>query len=145
MQRITMSTVLVLSGALLLSGCATGGGTSAEPTEDTCSTVASEVRDISNGVQNNLAAASDLDALDTYLDDASARVQAIIDDLGDDEELQTAVEGFQESVATATDYAGTLPEPDADGAITQDPEALAEQQTSLQEASAEVSAVCTGD
>lgn len=142
MQRITMSTVLVLSGALLLSGCASGGATSAAPADDTCTTTASEVRDISNGVQNNLAAASDLDELDTYLDDASARVQALIDDLGDDEKLQSAVEGFQESVATATDYAGTLPQPDADGAIPQDPEALAEQQTSLQQASAKVSEVC---
>ena len=146
MQRIMTSTALVFAGALLLSGCAAGGGDSTTtPAADACQTVASELRDISNGVQNNLAAAADGSELEEYLSSAAERVDAIIEEAGDNEELVAAVEDFKAEVGAATDYAGELPEPDAEGAIEQDADALAERQAALQEAAAEVGAACAAD
>lgn len=145
MQRIMKSTALVFAGALLLSGCATGAGDNAEPTLDLCDTVAAGVRDISNGVQNNLATAADETELDEYLGSAADRIDAFVEQASENEDLVAAVDEFKAEVAEAKDYAGNLPEPDADGAIEQDPEELAERQAALQEAAAEVSAACDGE
>ena len=56
MRRIMTSTALVFAGVLLLAGSSAGGGT-ATPSADPCETLSNAVRDISNGVQNALAAA----------------------------------------------------------------------------------------
>lgn len=147
MQRIMKSTALVFAGALLLSGCATtsGDGGSAAPTLDLCDTVAAGVRDISNGVQNNLAAAADQTELDEYLSGAADRIDAFVEQASENEELVAAVDEFKAEVAEAKDYAATLPEPDAEGTIEQDADALAERQAALQEAAAKVSAACDGE
>lgn len=146
MQRIMTSTALVFASALLLSGCAAGGGgTTATPSDGACEIVAAGVRDISNGVQNNLAAVADTTELDEYLSSAAERVDAFVEEASENEELVAAVEDFKTEVAAAADYAGELPEPDAEGAIEQDPDALAERQAALQEAAAEVKAACTED
>src|SRR5215207_9427887 len=134
MQRIITSTALVFAGALLLSGCATAGGgdTDAAPTANLCDTVASGVRDISNGVQNNLAAAAD-------------RTDAFVEEASENEELVAAVEDFKAEVAEANDYAAQLPEPDEEGTVEQDPDQLGERQAALQEAAAKVGEACDGE
>ena len=73
MQRIMTSTALVFAGALLLSGCTTGGSGSS-PSADPCDTVQSEVRDISNGAQNALASGDDPAEVQSALEDYSVRV-----------------------------------------------------------------------
>ena len=147
MHRIMKSTALVFAGALLLSGCATttGDGDSAAPTLDLCDTVATGVRDISNGVQNNLAAAADQSELDEYLSSAADRIDAFVEQASENEELGAAVDEFKAEVAEAKDYAATLPEPDDEGTIEHDADALAERQAALQEAAAKVSAACDGE
>jgi hypothetical protein len=143
-----MPAALVFAGALALSGCAAGdGGDTAAPAEDTCTTVASEVRDISNGVQNTLAAPASVDELESYLEEAKSRVDAAVEEAGDDEELAAAVEEFKASLDGASEYAGELTEAPSEEdpettTIEQDPDALAEQQSAVQEASVEVNSVC---
>jgi len=147
MQRIITSTALVFAGALLLSGCATAGGgdTDAAPTANLCDTVASGVRDISNGVQNNLAAAADRTVLDEYLSSAADRIDAFVEEASENEELVAAVEDFKAEVAEANDYAAQLPEPDEEGTVEQDPDQLGERQAALQEAAAKVGEACDGE
>ena len=151
MRRFAMPAALVFAGALALSGCAAGnGGDTASPAADSCTTVATEVRDISNGVQNTLAAPASVDELETYLDDASSRVDAAAEDAGDNDDLASAVEDFKATLEGVSEYASGLTEgPSEDDpeatVVEQDPEAMAEQQTAVQEASSEVSSVCAGD
>ncbi|GAA4067059.1 hypothetical protein [Agromyces indicus] len=151
MRRIAMPAALVFAGALALSGCAAeGGGDTAGSSGDTCTTVASEVRDVSNGVQNTLASASSTDEIESYLSDAQSRVDAAVEEAGDDDDLKSAVEDFKSELDAVGEYAGGLTEaPTEDDpsvtAIEQDPEELAERQTAVQEAAGEVTAVCGED
>ena len=151
MRRFAMPTALVFAAALTLSGCAAGGGggDAGGSAEDNCTTVANEVRDISNGVQNNLAAPGSLDELEDYLEDAKARADQAADDAEGDE-LETAVEDFAATLEGVGEYADELSEgpseedPDA-MVVEQDPDALAEQQAAVQEAASNVSAVCSSE
>lgn len=151
MRRFAMPAALVFAGALALSGCAAGdGGDTAGSADDTCTTVATEVRDISNGVQNTLASSASVDELETYLEDAKSRVDAAVEEAGDDEEVAAAIEDFKATLEGVSEYAGELTEgpSEEDPEVTvveQDPEALAEQQAAVQEASAEVGSACAAD
>jgi hypothetical protein len=150
MRRIAMPAALVFAGALALSGCAADGGDTAGSGADTCTTVASEVRDISNGVQNTLASASSTDEIETYLEDAQSRVDAAIEEAGDNDELVSAVEDFTGELEGVGEYAGGLTEAPTEEdpsvtAVEQDPEELAERQTAIQEAAGEVTASCGED
>jgi hypothetical protein len=150
MRRFALPAALVFAGALALSGCTAGDGDdTAGSAGDNCTTVAGEVRDISNGVQNTLAAPGSLDELEEYLEDAQSRVEAAADEAESDE-LESAVDDFAATLEGVSEYADELTEgpseedPEAT-AVEQDPDALAEQQAALQEASAEVGAVCSAD
>ena len=143
MRRFTMPAALLFAGALALTGCTAQDGQNSEAAAETvCETVASGIRDISNGIQNNLASVSadTREDVEAYLSEAGDRVEALAAD-AEDSEFAAAVEDFAAEVQASADYAGELPEDPA----TQDPEALAERQAALQEAAAEVKAACTPD
>ncbi|WP_344370309.1 hypothetical protein [Agromyces tropicus] len=143
-----MPAAVVFAGALALSGCASGGGDasdSAAPAD--CASIAAQVRDISNGVQNNLAAPPSLDELQSYLGDASSRTDALIEDAGDDSALIDSLGEFQTALNEVSTYADGLEEVPSEEdpsamTIEQDPDQLAEQQAAVQEASAAVGASC---
>ena len=151
MRRIAMPAALVFAGALALSGCAAGdGGDTAEPADDICSTIATQMRDISNGVQNTLASSTTVDEIEAYLDDAQARIDAAVEEAGENEELVAAVEEFKAELESASEYAGELTEgPSEDDpeetVVEQDPEAMAERQAAVMEAAAEVRSACADD
>ncbi|WP_448808335.1 hypothetical protein [Agromyces bauzanensis] len=139
MQRMKLSAALVFAGALLLSGCAAGGG-DAETTAGGCDTIQSEVRDISNGAQNALAAGGDPSEIQSALEGYSERAAALGEDADDD--VAGAVDTLVEAIDEAADFAETLPtDPEAEV----DAEAVAEHQTAIQEAAAEVTGACTAD
>ena len=140
MRRTKTTAVLVLAGALLLSGCASGGGTSPTTGADACATVQSAVRDISNGVQNTLAAASTPSEIQTKLNDYSARVVAL-EEKAENPDVADALAKVDEKIAEVSAAVGTLPT-DADGAI--DAEAIAEQQAGIQEAADKLKTACAG-
>lgn len=150
MRRIAMPAALVFAGALALSGCTAGDGGDTAGSADACSTVATEVRDISNGVQNTLAAPESVDQLETYLEDAKSRVDTAVEEAGDNDELEAAVEDFKATLEGVSEYADELTEGPSEEdpettVVQQDPDALAEQQAAVQEASAEVGAACAAD
>jgi hypothetical protein len=137
MQRIMTSTALVFAGALLLAGCAAGGGT-ATPSADPCETVKSEVRDISNGAQNALAAGGDPSDVQASLEGYSERV----DKLGEttDDAVSTELDALAAALDDAAEFAATLPtDPEAEV----DADAVAEHQTAIQEAAASASDACS--
>jgi hypothetical protein len=139
MQRIMTSTALVFAGALLLAGCAAGGGT-ATPSADPCETVKSEVRDISNGAQNALAAGGDPAEVQSTLEDYSARVS----ELGEttDDAVSTELEALTGALDDAAEFAATLPtDPEAEV----DADAVAEHQTAIQEAATSASEACSAE
>ncbi len=138
MQRITTSAALVFAGALLLSACATGGGT-AEPTADPCETVQFEVRDISNGAQNTLARGGDPTDMQATLETYSERVAALEETAGDNAALSEALVVLDETIAEAANFALTLP---SDPAADVDPEALTMQQTQIADAADQVNIAC---
>lgn len=143
MRRFTMPAALLFAGALALTGCTAQDGENAEAVAGSvCETVASGIRDISNGIQNNLASVSaeNRDEVEAYLTEAGDRVQALVAEV-EDSEFAAAVEEFAAEVEASGEYAGDLPEDPA----AQDPEELAERQAALQEAAAEVKAACTPD
>lgn len=135
MQRIKRSVVLVFAGALLLSGCAAGGG--GEAGAGGCDTVRSEVRDISNGAQNALAAGGDPSEVHDALEGYSERVDALAEEA--DDAVSDALEGLDEAIDEAADFAETLP---SDPEAEVDAEAVAEHQTAIQEAATEVTNAC---
>lgn len=146
MQRITTTAALVFASALLLTGCAAGGG-SAEgegtgSSVDACSAIRSEVRDISNGAQNALAAGGDPSEIQSTLEGYSERILAIDRTGGDDTELSDALDALDEKINEAAEFAATLP---SDPEAEVDEEALAEQQTGIQEAASAVGDTCTED
>lgn len=139
MQRMKLSAALVFAGALLLSGCAAGGG-DADTTAGGCDTVQSDVRDISNGAQNALATGGDPSEVTSALEGYSERAAALGEDAADD--VSGAVDSLVETLDEAAQFAETLPtDPEAEV----DADAVAEHQTAIQEAAAEVSSACTAD
>jgi len=137
MQRIMTSAALVFASALLLSGCAASGG-GGEAAVDTCETVRTEVRDISNGAQNSLAAGGDPSEVKSALEGYSERVDTLAEE-ADNEGVSDALEGLGERLDEAADFAETLPtDPEAEV----DGEAVAEQQTAIHEAATEVTSAC---
>jgi hypothetical protein len=143
MQRITTSAALVLASALLLSGCAAdGGGEGAGSSVDACTAVVSEVRDISNGAQNALAAGGDPSETQSTLEGYSERVMAIDRTGGDDTQLSDALDELDAKIQEAAEFAATLPsDPDAEV----DADAVAEHQTAIQDAASAVGDTCTED
>jgi hypothetical protein len=139
MQRIKRSVVLVFAGALLLSGCAAGGGGGGEAGADGCETVRSEVRDISNGAQNALAAGGDPTEVHDALEGYSERVDALAEEA--DDAVSDALDALDEAIDEAADFAETLP---SDPEAEVDAEAVAEHQTAIQEAASEVTNACGG-
>jgi hypothetical protein len=141
MQRIMTSAALVFAGALLLSGCAAGGGgATATATADPCETVKSEVRDISNGAQNALAAGGDPAEVQSTLEDYSVRVS----ELGEttDDAVSTELEALTGALDDAAEFAATLPtDPEAEV----DADAVAEHQTAIQEAATSASEACSAE
>lgn len=143
MQRIKTSVALVFAGALLLTGCATGGdGGGGEATADPCETVRSEVRDISNGAQNALAAGGDPNDVQSAVEGYRERVDALDKSAGDDAGLSDALEALGEKIDEAAEFAATLP---SDPEAEVDADELAAQQEAIAEAAAEVTASCSGD
>lgn len=139
MQRIMTSAALVFASALLLSGCAAGGGGGAA-TADPCEAVRTEARDISNGAQNTLAAGGDPADVQAAIEGYSERVTTLGETTSD--EVSTALEGLSGALDEAAEFAATLPsDPEAEA----DADAVAEHQTAIQEAAAEVGSACTGD
>ena len=128
MQRIMTSTALVFAGALLLSGCAAGGG-AATPSADACDTVKSEVRDISNGAQNSLVSGDDPSEIQSSLEDYSVRVSELAETT--DDAVSTELEGLTGALDDAAEFAGTLP---SDPEAEVDADAVAEHQTAIQDA-----------
>jgi hypothetical protein len=141
MQRIMTSAALVFASALLLSGCAAGGGgATATATADPCEAVRSEVRDISNGAQNALAAGGDPAEVQSTLEDYSVRVS----ELGEttDDAVSTELEALTGALDDAAEFAATLPtDPEAEV----DADAVAEHQTAIQEAATSASEACSAE
>ena len=133
MQRIMTSTALLFAGALLLSGCAAGGGAST-PSADACETVKSEVRDISNGAQNVLASGGDPS------EDYSVRVTELGETTGD--AASTELEALSGALDDAAEFAATLP---SDPEAEVDADAVAEHQTAIQDAATAASENCTSE
>ncbi len=147
MQRITTTAALVFASALLLTGCAAGAadggnGEGAGSSVDACGTIRSEVRDISNGAQNALASGGDPSEIQSTLEGYSERIMAIDRTGGDDTELSDALDALDEKINEAAEFAATLP---SDPEAEVDEEALAEQQTAIQEAASGVGDSCTED
>jgi hypothetical protein len=139
MQRIMTSAALVFASALLLSGCAAGGG-GATATADPCEAVRSEVRDVSNGAQNALAAGGDPADVQATIEGYSERVTTLGETTTD--EVSTALEGLSGALDDAAEFAATLP---SDPEAEVDADALAEHQTAIQDAATEASSACTSD
>ncbi len=139
MPRIMTSTALLFAGALLLAGCAAGGGT-ATPSADPCETLSTEVRDISNGAQNTLAAGGDPAEMQSALEGYAERVDALLEEA--DAAVSEDLEAFHESLHEAAEFAATLP---SDPEAEVDAEAVAEQQTAIQEAATGVNEACTAE
>ncbi len=138
MHRFMKTTAVVFAGALLLSGCSASGGGDASASADPCETVRVEVRNISNGAQNTLATATDPDATVEYLAGLEERVDALGEQADGDAKLDDALDGLQGALEGASEYAATI-SADAE----QDADALAAQQTAIQEAAANVTEVCS--
>ena len=101
------STALLFAGALLLSGCAAGGGAST-PSADACETVKSEVRDISNGAQNVLASGGDPSEVQSSLEDYSVRVTELGETTGD--AASTELEALSGALDDAAEFAADAAE-----------------------------------
>ncbi len=139
MQRIKTSAALVFASALLLSGCAAGGGGGGEATADPCETVRAEVRDISNGAQNVLAAGGDPSEVQAALEGYVERVAALDKSAGDDASISEALDALSEKLDEAAVFAETLP---SDPEAEVDAEAVGEHQTAIQDAASEVTSAC---
>jgi len=139
MQRIITPVALVFAGALLLSGCTAGGGGATTAAADPCQAVNEEVRDISNGAQNALAAGGDPSELQASLEGYSERITALDDQYGADTGTSEALGVFAEQVDAAAEFAATLP---SDPEAEVDAEAVAENQGAIAEAATEVTNSC---
>jgi len=139
MQRIMTSTALVFAGAVLLAGCAAGGGT-ATPSADPCETLQNAVRDVSNGAQNALAAGGDPAEVQSTLEDYSVRVSELAETTND--AVSTQLEAVAAALDAAAEFAATLP---SDPEAEVDADAVAEAQTAIQEAAASASEACSAE
>ena len=139
MQRIMTSTALVFAGALLLSGCTTGGSGSS-PSADPCETVQSEVRDISNGAQNALASGDDPAEVQSALEDYSVRATELGETTTD--EVSTELEALTGALDDAAEFAATLP---SDPEAEVDSEAVAEHQMAIQDAATSAGEACAAE
>jgi hypothetical protein len=140
MQRIMTPVALAFAGALLLSGCTAGGTAQTTAAADPCETVQSEVRDISNGAQNALAAGGDPADVQSSLEDYSVRVSELAETTSD--EVSTELEGLTGALDDAAEFAGTLP---SDPEAEVDADAVAEHQTAIQDAATAASEACTSE
>jgi hypothetical protein len=138
MQRIMTSAAIVFTGALLFTGCAAGGG--GEAAAGGCDTITSDVRDISNGAQNALAAGGDPSEVKSTLEGYSERVDALAEEA--DDAVAESLDALDESIDEAADFAETLPD---DPEAEVDAEAVAEQQANIQEAADGVNAACSDE
>ena len=136
MRRIMTSTALVFAGVLLLAGCSAGGGT-ATPSADPCETLSNAVRDISNGVQNALAAADPAE-LQATLEGYSERVDELDATVEGDGAAADVIDSLDAALTKATEFAATLPT-DAEEV---DSEKVAEAQAEIQEAASGVTEAC---
>ncbi|ANJ25616.1 hypothetical protein [Agromyces aureus] len=142
MQKIITTTALLFAGALLFTGCATSASDSASG-DDNCEVVRVAVRDISNGAQNAIASTTD-QSLTEKLDGYSQRLDELAADNADNAELATAIEGVQDKIVAAEDYAATLPA-EADEEFTPDADAQATASGDIQTAAVTVTEVCSAE
>ncbi|KRC60862.1 hypothetical protein ASE14_07815 [Agromyces sp. Root81] len=140
MRGTKTSAVLVFASALLLSGCASGGGTPSTAVAGACETLQGALRDVSNGAQNALNAVGSPEEIQAKLEDYSSRA-AELAEKADNPDVADALATVDEKLSEAAAFAGTIPI-NADGEVEPDPDALAEQQASIQEAVDKVKAVC---
>ncbi|MEJ3405383.1 hypothetical protein WDJ51_11615 [Rathayibacter sp. YIM 133350] len=120
--RPAIAAAIAVSAALLFTGCASGSAGSATTAARDCGTLGSEVRDISNGAQNQLAGdLSDADAQSAateYLDSLGERTDKLEDTWKSDSKVSDALDKLGDSLDAAKDYVGTVPtdgsDPDAD-------------------------------
>jgi len=140
MHATKSSAALVLVGALFLSGCAAGGGAGPTATADACATLQTALRDISNGAQNTLASAGTPSEIQTRLEGYSERAAALAEG-AENPDVAAALSAVDEKISDVAAAVATLPT-DADGAL--DTDAVAEQQTAIQETVDEVKAACSG-
>jgi len=97
---------------------------------------------VSNGAQNALSAGGDPSDVQASLEGYGERVDALDKTAGDDESVSEALDGLGVALDDAAEFASTLPtDPDAEV----DADAVAEHQTAIQEAAAEVSSSCDAD
>jgi len=143
MQKIITTTALVFAGALLFTGCATSSGSDSASGDD-CEVVRVAVRDISNGAQNAIVSSAEQAALLERLDDYSQRVDELAADNADDADLVKALDGLQDKITAAEEYAATLPTeaPATPEESTVDPEAQATASGDIQTAAVAVTEVC---
>ncbi|MBM7829516.1 putative nucleic acid-binding Zn-ribbon protein [Agromyces cerinus] len=141
-MRGTKSTaVFVFASALLLSGCAAGGGTPSTAVASACASLQDTLRDVANGAQNALnGVGGSADEIQATLEDYGARA-AELAEKADNPDVADALATVDEKLSEAAAFAATIPT-DADGALAPDPDALAEQQAAIQEAADKVKAVC---
>jgi hypothetical protein len=138
MQRITTSAAIVFASALLFTGCAAGGG--GETAAGGCDTIATEVRDISNGAQNALASGGDPAEVKSSLEGYSERVDDLAEEA--DDAVDESLDALDEQIDEAAEFAETLPD---DPEAEVDAEAVGEQQAGIQEAADEVNAACSDE
>ncbi|SFR68733.1 hypothetical protein SAMN05428970_0500 [Agromyces sp. CF514] len=138
-KKIITTTALLFAGALLFTGCATST-TDGASGDDNCEVVRVAVRDISNGAQNAIATAADQSLTET-LEGYSKRLDELAADNADNADLTKAIEGVQEKVVAAEDYAATLPA-EATEDFTPDADAQATASGDIQAAAVTVTEVC---
>ncbi len=143
MSRLMTSTALAFAGVLLLAGCTAGGGGGATTAAaESCETLRSDVRDISNGAQNTLAAGGDPAEMQTQLEGYSERVTELNDSVGEELGVTDELTALGEEIDAAAEFAATLP---SDPEAEVDSEAVAEHQTAIGEAADNVNDACTED
>ncbi|WP_173922727.1 hypothetical protein [Agromyces sp. Marseille-P2726] len=134
------SAAIVFTGALLFTGCAAGGGGGGETAATGCDAISTEVRDISNGAQNALAAGGDPADVNDALEGYSERVDALEEEA--DGDVSEALDALDEKIDDAADFAETLP---SDPEAEVDDEAVAEHQSAIQDAATAVNDACSDE
>ena len=140
MRGTKTSAVLVVASALLLSGCASGGGTPSTAVASACETLQDTLRDVANGAQNALSGVGTPAEIQATLEDYGSRA-AELAEKADNPDVADALATVDEKLSEAAAFAATIPT-DAEGELAPDPDALAEQQAAIQEAADKVKAVC---
>ncbi|WP_344296131.1 hypothetical protein [Agromyces neolithicus] len=142
MHGTRTTAALAFAAALVLSGCALSGcaadGTAPTSVADACATIQDALRDLSNGAQNALASADDPAEIQATLEGYSQRAGTLAEK-ADNPDVADTLETLDMKLSDAAVAVGTLPT-DAEGEL--DVDAIAEQQTEIQEAVAKISAAC---